>query len=180
MDVDIRFVNVDNQFFTLLPLTSPLLLPAAPLPTLTVLPPKNLGTKLTPTANKNATNAVLKTSDNNTVRKLLHTDLDTGARYVYSTGESSGRSNDTAKFDGDIAADDDTADSAKFDTLLVLSLIDKLSFLVYPFVKVVVKGVIGVLDGENAVTDAPSDINAIAMIVTAHIDVILFTLRGIL
>ena len=163
MDVEIRFVNVDNQFFTLFPLTSPLLLPAAlPLPTLTVLPPKNLGTKLTPTANKNATNAVLKTSDNKTVRKLLHTDLDAGARYVYSTGDNNGRSNDTAKLDGDTAFDGD-ADSAKFVTLLVLSLIDKLSFLVYPFVKV-----IGVLDGENAVTDTPSDINAIAMIVMAH------------
>ena len=166
MDVEIRFVNVDNQFFTLpLPLTSPLLLlPAALLPTLTVLPPKNLGTKLTPTANKNATNAVLKTSDNKTVRKLLKTDLEAGARYVYSTGDNNGRSNDTAKFDGD-------TDSAKFDTLLVLSSIDKLSFLVYPPVKVVVKGVIGVLDGENAVTDAPSDTNAVAMIVTttAHI-----------
>ena len=167
MDVEIRFVNVDNQFFTL-PLTSPLLLPAAPLPTLTVLPPKNLGTKLTPTANRNATNAVLKTSDNKTVRKLLHTDLDAGARYVYSTGDNNGRSNDTAKLDGDTAFDD-TADSAKFDTLLVLSLIDKLSFLVYPFVKDVVKGVIGVLDGENAVTNSPFDINAIAMIATAHI-----------
>ena len=168
MDVDIRFVNVDNQFFTLPPLlppTSPLL-PAAPLPTLTVLPPKNLGTKLTPTANKNATNAVLKTSESNTVKKLLHTDLDAGARYVYSTGDNNGRSNDTAKLDGDTAVDG-AADSAKFDTLLVLSFNSLL--LMYPFVKVEVKGVIGVLDGENAVTDIPSDINAITMIVTAYI-----------
>ena len=78
--------------------------------------------------------------------------------------------------DGD-SAFDGAANSAKFDTLLVLSLIDNLLlFLVFPFVNVEVKGVIGVLSGENAVTDTPSDINAIAMIVTAHIDVSLFEL----
>ena len=36
------------------------------------------------------------------------------------------------------------------------------------------------LDGENAVTDAPSDINAIAMIVMAHNVDNLVALRGIL
>ena len=66
--------------------TSPDNLPNTPFPVLllpelvAVTRPINLGTKLTPTAKMNATNAVLNTSDNNTVKKDDHTLLEEGAR----------------------------------------------------------------------------------------------------
>jgi len=89
------------------------------------------GSNVIPAANRNATRAVLQTSDSNTARKEDHTPLvDGAARCANSTGERRGRSRDTARLEGENmgltvliavvdAAAADAADSAKLETLAV-------------------------------------------------------------
>lgn len=118
--------------------------PPSPLPFLPLMLEINFGTNVNPTARRNATRAVLHTSDSKTVRNLDQKLLEAGVRYVYSTGDRSGLSSDTARLDTDImggtlllaleaivdtddaaAADDD--DRAKLETLVVLCLRSSLS-----------------------------------------------------
>ena len=82
-------------------------LPAASIPNLL----SKLGSTATASASRNPTRAVLQTSFNSRPRNLDQTFLFDGARYEYSSGLRSGRSSETARFDGEMGAAADDARS---------------------------------------------------------------------